>query len=75
MDKELLVFLYGFARLKGQMKMSGILWKSRETVLQNKLDFEVLLIMYELIKCFHEFCNYESTIFSPETLFVYFSMR
>ena len=59
MDKELLVFLYGFARLKGQMKMSGILWKLRETVLLNKLDFEVLLIMYELITYFHEFCNYE----------------
>ena len=31
--------------------------------------------MYRLITCFHEFCNYEFTIFFHEILFIYFFTR
>ena len=31
--------------------------------------------MYELITCFHEFCNYESTIFFTNFYFFFFPTR
>ena len=53
------------------LKEEDILWH----YLNTKSVTHMHRIMYELISCFHEFCNYESTNFFYEILLVYFSMR